>query len=155
MGRKYLVILVGLFLAVTLCAQDTAVKMGVQQSLGPDKAEDFPSWLDELAQREIGFAWDLQRCGVSRAELQWTQRSFHLATNQMVIEKRDFYDPVAKQYTVDRNLDDLEKRSDFYPNIGIDDRNENHMLSSVPGGIRPARPMLADLHRRGKPVARK
>lgn len=40
-------------------------------------------------------------------------------------------------------------------NIGIDDRNENDMLSSMPGGIRGLRPKVADFHRRVKPVARK
>ena len=53
-----------------------------------------------------------------------------------------FYDPVADKYTVDRYLDDLEKRYGgidavliwpTYPNMGIDDRNQHDMILSMPG----------------------
>ena len=43
-----------------------------------------------------------------RPELKWTQSSF--IQPQMMAEDRYFYDPVAGKYTVDRYLDDLEKR---------------------------------------------
>jgi len=63
----------------------------------------------------------------ARKELLWTQRSF--VQPQMMIEERYFYDPDAGKYTVDRYVDDLEKRYGgidsvliwpVYPNIGID-----------------------------------
>ena len=38
----------------------------------------------------------------------WTQSSF--MQPQMMVQDRYFYDPVAGKYTVDRYLDDLEKR---------------------------------------------
>ena len=62
----------------------------------------------------------------------------------MMVEDRYFYDPVAGNYTVDRYLDDLEKRYGgidsvliwpVYPNIGIDDRNQNDLPHDMPGGI--------------------
>ena len=76
----------------------------------------------------------------------------------MMIEDRDFYDPAAGKYTVDRYLDDLEKRYGgidsvliwpTYPNIGLDDRNQNDLLREMPGGVAGVRRMVSDFHRRG------
>jgi hypothetical protein len=62
------------------------------------------------------------------------------------------------RYTVDRYLNDLEKRYGgidavlvwaTYPNMGIDDRNQLEMVASMPGGIDGVRQMVADFHRRG------
>ena len=73
-------------------------------------------------------------------ELQWTQSSF--IQPQMMMHDRYFYDPVAGKYTVDRYLDDLEKRYGgidavliwaTYPNMGIDNRNQQDMVRSMPG----------------------
>ena len=90
------------------------------------------------------------------APLRWTQSSF--IQPQMMIHDRYFYDPVSGQYTVDRYLDDLERRYGgidavliwpTYPNMGIDDRNQHDMIRCMPGGIRGVRRMVADFHRRG------
>ena len=68
--------------------------------------------------------------------MQWTQSSF--IQPQMMVHDRYFYDPVAGRYTVDRYLDDLEKRYGgidavliwpTYPNMGIDDRNQHEMVA--------------------------
>jgi len=76
---------------------------------------------------------------------------------QMMVQDRYFYDPVAGKYTVDRYLDDLEKRYGgidavliwpTYPNMGIDNRNQHDMIRSMPGGVPGVRQMLADFHRR-------
>jgi formylglycine-generating enzyme required for sulfatase activity len=88
--------------------------------------------------------------------LQWTQSSF--MQPQMMVQDRYFYDPIAGKYTVDRYLDDLEKRYGgidavliwpTYPNMGIDDRNQHDMIRSMPGGISGVKQMIADFHRRG------
>ncbi|MDR3792164.1 MAG: SUMF1/EgtB/PvdO family nonheme iron enzyme, partial [Terracidiphilus sp.] len=88
--------------------------------------------------------------------LQWTQSSF--IQPQLMVHDRFFYDPVAGRYTVDRYLDDLEKRYGgidavlvwaTYPNMGIDDRNQLQMVESMPGGVDGVRQMVADFHRRG------
>ncbi len=56
----------------------------------------------------------------------------------MMVQDRYFYDPVAGRYTVDRYLDDLEKRYggidavliwSTYPNMGIDDRDQLQMVA--------------------------
>ncbi|RDZ29268.1 formylglycine-generating enzyme family protein [Lysobacter silvisoli] len=91
-----------------------------------------------------------------RPELQWAQRNFVHA--QMMAEDRYFYDPVAGRYTVDRYLDDLERRYGgidsvliwhVYPNIGIDDRNQFDLAGDLPGGLEGLRGAIADFHRRG------
>lgn len=91
-----------------------------------------------------------------RPELQWAQRNFVHA--QMMVEDRYFYDPVAGRYTVDRYLDDLERRFGgidsvliwyVYPNIGIDDRNQIDLAHDLPGGLPGLRGAIADFHRRG------
>jgi iron(II)-dependent oxidoreductase len=77
---------------------------------------------------------------------------------QMMVEDRYFYDPVAGKYTVDRYLDDLDKRYGgidavlvwhTYPNIGIDDRSQFDHFRDLPGGFAGIRQMVADFHRRG------
>lgn len=88
--------------------------------------------------------------------LRWTRTAF--MQPQMMVHDRYFYDPVAGKYTVDRYLDDLEKRYGgidavlvwaTYPNMGIDNRNQQDMVLSMPGGLEGVRQMVKDFHRRG------
>lgn len=112
---------------------------------------DLEHWRNE---RRIRIAYDGSRYDMP--ELRWTQSSF--IQPQMMVHDRYFYDPVAGRYTVDRYLDDLQKRYGgidavliwaTYPNMGIDDRNQLEMVQSMPGGIPGLRQMVADFHRRG------
>ncbi|MGO4775986.1 formylglycine-generating enzyme family protein, partial [Lysobacter sp. 2RAB21] len=91
-----------------------------------------------------------------RPELQWAQRNFVHA--QMMAEDRYFYDPIEGRYTVDRYLDDLQRRYGgidsvliwhVYPNIGVDDRNQFDLAADLPGGLEGLRGAIADFHRRG------
>ena len=116
------------------------------------------SWLGDLdhwrSERRIRIAYDSAR--YQMPALQWTQSSF--MQPQMMVQDRYFYDPATGRYTVDRYLDDLDKRYggidavliwSTYPNMGIDDRNQLQMVESMPGGIEGVRQMVADFHRRG------
>jgi formylglycine-generating enzyme required for sulfatase activity len=120
-----------------------------------------PAWLAEMK------AWrheHLIRMGYDdvhyrRKDLAWSQRNFVHA--QMMVEDRYFYDPVARKYTVDRYLDDLEERFGgvdsvliwyVYPNIGIDDRNQTDLARHVPGGMQGLKKAIKDFHRRGVKV---
>ncbi|MGH8286399.1 MAG: formylglycine-generating enzyme family protein, partial [Steroidobacteraceae bacterium] len=94
-----------------------------------------------------------------RKEFLWTQRNF--VHTQMMVEDRYFYDPEARKYTVDRYLDDLEKRYGgidsvliwyVYTNIGVDDRNQTALASDLPGGLERLKGAIADFHRRGVKV---
>ena len=86
----------------------------------------------------------------------WTQSRFVQPT--MMVEDRFFFDLATGKYTVDRYLDDLEKRYGgidnvvvwpSYPNLGIDNRNQLDMILAMPGGVAGVREMVADFHRRG------
>ena len=96
---------------------------------------------------------------IAARELQWAQRNFVHAL--MMVEDRYFYDPVARRYTVDRYLDDLESRYGgidsvliwyIYPNIGVDDRNQFDLIHDLPGGVEGLRGAVADFHKRGVKV---
>ena len=115
-------------------------------------------WLDDIThwryERRIRTGFDPSRYELPA--LKWTQSAF--IQPQMMVHDRYFYDPVAHKYTVDRYLDDLEKRYGgidavliwaTYPNMGIDDRNQQDMVRSMPGGVEGLRQMVADFHRRG------
>jgi gamma-glutamyl hercynylcysteine S-oxide synthase len=115
-------------------------------------------WLVDLihwrAERLIRTGYDPARYTVPG--LRWTQSSF--IQPQMMVQDRQFYDPAQGKYTVDRYLDDLEKRYGgidsvliwaTYPNMGIDDRNQQDMVRSMPGGVEGVKKMVADFHRRG------
>jgi gamma-glutamyl hercynylcysteine S-oxide synthase len=151
--------LLPLLLTLTASAQDTRYQPQNEEIPGPPTPAAFVSWLADIQQwkRErlirIGYDGGAQ---YARPELKWTQRSF--IQPQMMVEDRYFYDPVAGKYTVDRFLDDLEKRYGgidsvliwhTYPNIGLDDRNQNDLLADLPRGIAGIRQMIADFHRRG------
>jgi iron(II)-dependent oxidoreductase len=132
-----------------------AFENAVQPGCAPNAHE---RWLHDLghwrAERRIRVTYDPARYDLPA--LRWTQSSF--MQPQMMVQDRYFYDPVAGRYTVDRYLDDLEKRYggidavlvwSTYPNMGIDDRNQLQMVESMPGGIEGVRQMVADFHRRG------
>src|SRR5260370_11738344 len=115
-------------------------------------------WLKDVThwrvERRIRIGYDGSRYDLPA--LRWTQSSF--MQPQMMVEERYFYDPVVGKYTVDRYLDDVEKRYGgidsvliwpTYPNMGIDNRNQLDMVRSMPGGVSGVRQMVADFHRRG------
>src|ERR1019366_5988033 len=160
-------------LALGAAAQDTLFGSRGQQMPAPDCMNlhnawegvqvtcttfTHDRWLRDLqhwrAERRIRIAYDGSRYHLP--ELRWTQSSF--IQPQMMVHDRYFYDPVAGRYTVDRYLDDLEKRYGgidavlvwaTYPNMGIDDRNQLEMVQTMPGGIAGLKQMVADFHRRG------
>jgi formylglycine-generating enzyme required for sulfatase activity len=149
-----------LFLSI-LYGQDAVYQPQNEQIPGPPNPNAFASWLKDIqhwrSERLVRMGYDGSQ--YSRPEFKWTQSSF--IQPQMMIEDRYFYDPVAGKYTVDRYLDDLDKRYGgidsvliwhTYPNIGLDDRNQNDLLHDMPGGIAGVKQMIADFHRRGVKV---
>src|SRR6202789_1976744 len=162
-----------LFVTSLAAAQDSRYRPDRQQIPGPAcltmkgaweggskacTAEDHASWLTDIQhwrmERRIRIGYDGSRYDIP--SLKWTQSSFFQP--QMMVEDRYFYDPEAGKYTVDRYLDDLEKRYGgidavliwpTYPNMGIDNRNQHDMIRSMPGGIPGVKQMITDFHRRG------
>jgi iron(II)-dependent oxidoreductase len=125
---------------------------------GPCQPGDNQAWLADIThwrrERLIRIGFDPSE--YERPELKWTQSSF--IQPQVMIEERYLYDPESGKYTVDRYLDDLEKRYGgidsvllwhIYPNLGIDDRNQYDMLRDMAGGLEGVKQMIADFHRRG------
>jgi gamma-glutamyl hercynylcysteine S-oxide synthase len=178
-GHKHVVgssLLALVLLAVWAPAQTTHYAPDGDQIPGPDclnpikpsagqpkicSPEDYKAWLEDITH------WRMEarvRAGYSgqeyeRPELKWTQSSF--IQPQMMVEDRYFYDPGTGHYTVDKYLDDLEKRYGgidsvliwpVYPNIGIDNRNQYDMVRAMPGGVAGVKQMVADFHRRGVKV---
>ncbi len=124
----------------------------------PCTADDHTAWLADIrhwrTERKIRIGYSDRRYDMPA--LHWTQSSF--IQPQMMVQDRYFYDPVAGHYTVDRYLDDLKKRYGgidsvliwpTYPNMGIDNRNQQDMVRCMPGGIAGVKQMIADFHRRG------
>jgi len=119
---------------------------------------EHESWLADIkhwrTERRIRIGYDDSRYDLPA--LKWTQSSYFQP--QMMVHDRYLYDPVANHYTVDRYIDDLEKRYGgvdavliwaTYPNMGIDNRNQHDMVRSMPGGVAGVKQMIADFHRRG------
>jgi iron(II)-dependent oxidoreductase len=124
----------------------------------PCSTDEHESWLADVRhwrdERRIRIGYDGSRYDIPA--LKWAQSSF--IQPQMMVEDRFFYDPIANRYTVDRYVDDLERRYGgidavliwpTYSNMGIDNRNQHDMIRSMPGGIAGVRQMIADFHRRG------
>ena len=141
--------------------QTPTVKTDHEVLLGPQSKEEATAWLAALRHWKEERLSRMQYSGAEydRPELKWTQRSF--IQPQMMVEDRYLYDPVAGRYTVDRYLDDLEKRYGgidsvlvwaVYCNIGIDWRNQHDMVRALPGGLPGVRQMVADFHQRGVKV---
>jgi iron(II)-dependent oxidoreductase len=116
------------------------------------------SWLAQIrawrTERRVRIGLDVSRYDDSR--LKWTQSAF--IQPQVMVEDRYLYNPETGRYTVDRFLNDLEKRYGgvdavliwpTYPNIGVDSRNQIDMIASMPGGIAGVKGMVADFHRNG------
>jgi gamma-glutamyl hercynylcysteine S-oxide synthase len=124
----------------------------------PCTEKTHKDWLaavtDWRTERRIRVGYDGTR--YEMPALKWTESSF--IQPQMMVHDLYFYDRAAGKYTVDRYLDDLEKRYGgidavliwaTYPNMGIDNRNQQDMVRSMPGGVEGVRQMVADFHRRG------
>ena len=168
-------ILVALF-AATLAAQDTGSEPKGEQIPGPHNPAEMDdhccakggerpaavsTWKTWLADLQHWRAEHLIRIGYDgaqyeRPELQWSQKSF--IQPQMMAHERYFYDPVAGKYTIERYLDDLEKRYGgidsvliwpTYPNIGVDSRNQFDLIRDMPGGVRGLKEMVDQFHKRG------
>jgi len=131
-------------------------------------AEDYEDWLEAIQhwrfERRIRQGLTPEKLpGIpdfyALPQLQWIHNEF--MQPQMMVQDRYFYDPETRKYTVDKYLDDVEKRYGgidavliwaTYPNMGVDARNQLQMVRSMPGGYAGVRQMVEDFHRRGVKV---
>ena len=144
-------LLLALSIVGLLLAQDSKYKPDGEILPGPPSPGNFREWLADILhwrqERLIRIGYDGSQ--YRRPEFQWTQSDF--VQPQMMCEERYFYDPVERRYTVDRYLDDLDRRYcgidsvliwPVYPNIGIDSRSQYDLLQDLPGGIPGIRRMI-------------
>ena len=124
-------------------AQDPPVRAAGELIDGPSTPQDFTAWLSGMKRWRVE---QLKRLGYDgseygRPELKWTQSSY--MQPQLMIQDRYFFDPATGNYTVDRYLNDLNKRFGgidavliwpTYPNMGIDNRNQFDLFHDMPGG---------------------
>jgi formylglycine-generating enzyme required for sulfatase activity len=155
MNRLFCLLFLAAFIGL---AQDTKYPPQGQQLPGPPEKSDTTDWQKQV---QGWRAEERVRAGLSteayeRQDLKWAQSSF--IQPQSMVEDRYFYDSAQRRYTVDRYLDDLDKRYGgidsvllwpVYPNIGIDNRNQFDLLRDMPGGLAALKQMVADFHRRG------
>ncbi len=126
-----------------------------------DPAADHDFWLRDLkawrAERLTRMGYD--DAEYRRPEFQWIRHNF--ISPQVMVEERTLFDVTTNRWTVDKYLDDLEKRYGgidsvllwpVYPNIGIDNRNQWDLARDLPGGIDGLRKMVAGFHRRNVKV---
>ncbi len=115
---------------------------------------DLERWRNE---RRIRIGYSGSR--YDAPETKWSESSF--MQPQTMVQDRFLYDPVVGKYTVDKYLDDLDRRYggvdavliwSTYPNMGVDDRNQLQMVESMPGGVTGVKQMVDDFHKRGVKV---
>ncbi len=169
----FLALFLSLALLATSSAQDTPNPPHSEQISAPacqsppdwDTARaatctrsEIAAWLDDIrhwrAEHLLRIGYDGSE--YARPELLWTQSNF--VQPQMMIHDRFFYDPAARQYTVDRYLADLDQRYGAidsvllwptYPNLGIDSRNQYDLFRDLPGGISEMKRVVEQFHRHG------
>ncbi len=132
-----------------------------EQGYAPCTREEVLAWRKDVFhwRDETRIRMGYNDAEYRRKQLLWAQSSF--MQPQMMVEDRYFYDPASGRYTVDRYLDDLDRRIggidsvliwQSYPNIGVDDRSQYELIRDMPGGIPAVKAMVADFHRRGVKV---
>ena len=150
------------FIQIPSMALETKLKMAHEHIPGPSQdADSIKNWLADMKKwRELKLA-EIKYYGTEydRPELKWCHSAF--VQPQMMVEDRYFFDVETGKYTVDRYLDDLEKRYGgidavlvwaIYPNIGIDNSNQFDQFRAMPGGVPAMKQMVDDFHRRGVKV---
>ncbi len=171
-SRLAFIFLVFLYPAL-MRAQDVPLNMEEQQIFAPGcmklhnawegPATVCPAHLHDNWHRSLNFWREERRLYLAydgkRYELpalQWTQSSF--MQPQVMVHDRYFYDAATGRYTVDKYLEDVDRRYggvdavliwSTYPNMGVDDRNQLQMLESMPGGLAGVKEMVADFHKHG------
>jgi iron(II)-dependent oxidoreductase len=159
--KKITFLFVTLFIVnhFTLFAQELRLQGGQKELIaGPVDPAQRDRWLDTLKQWRINEKQKLHYNDKEyrRPELSWIKTAFIYA--QMMAHDRYFYNPVTGKYTVNRYLDDLEKRYGgldavliwpTYPNIGVDNRNQFDLVADMPGGKEAVKQMIRDFHKRG------
>lgn len=159
MKKKWFIFYLTVFSASFIYAQQPAMQGGLKELFaGPADQSEHDAWLNNMKKWRLEKRKELNYNGADylKPELGWVNKTFIYV--QMMAHDRYFFDPVGAKYTVDRYLDDLNKRYGgidavliwpTYPNIGIDNRNQYDLFASMPGGKEGVRQMIIDFKKRG------
>lgn len=128
---------------------------------GPSVVSNDGSWLSTMKKWRIDERKFLNYKDSEYLKYGAHQRNKCFIYAQMMVEDRYFYDPILRKYTVNRFLDDVQKRYGgldavliwpTYPNIGIDNRNQFDLLADMPRGEAGIKQMVQDFKKRGVKV---
>ncbi|MES2425930.1 MAG: SUMF1/EgtB/PvdO family nonheme iron enzyme [Bacteroidota bacterium] len=158
MSKRYCLLLLLFFNATAWAQEPTYSGYFKELFKGPETIEQRDKWLGELKywrdKEKVRIKYDSSV--YTNPKLQWVKHTFIYA--QMMAHDRYFYDPITRQYTVNRYLNDLKKRYGgidavliwpTYPNIGVDNRNQFDLVNDMPGGIKAIRQMIKDFKANG------
>ena len=155
----------GALLAAVLAASSNAVEewdcnpppgQNCQSRLGPEPGQDHAEWEAELQDWVAAGREFFDFSAYDNPDIQWAQTSF--VQPQAMLHDRYLYDRTTQSWTVDRYLDDVEARYggidsvlvwQYYPNSGVDDRNNFDMIYNLPGGLEGVQSMVAAFQARG------
>ena len=155
----FLFIIISTFKPVAVSAQEIRLQGATKEMIAsPADPSQQKQWLDTLKQWRTTEREKLKYDDKEyrRPQFNWVKTCFIYA--QIMAHDRYLYDPAKGKYTVDRFLNDLEKRYGgldavlvwpTYPNIGVDNRNQFDLVADMPGGKEGLRQMVRDFHKRG------
>jgi iron(II)-dependent oxidoreductase len=157
-GKTLTLVITVFLISGTAICQDTQYPAKEGMIPGPATSQESRAWLVDLHRwrQESWVRLGYKPAEYERNDLKWTQSSY--VQPQMMIHDRFFFDPSTSNYTVNKYLDDLDKRFggidsvlvwQSYPNMGIDDRNQYDMIRDMPGGLSGLKQMISDFHKRG------
>lgn len=130
-----------------------------QQRSGPASNQSYDDWAAQYHSWQAKGRSAFHFSAYDRPELRWARTSF--VQTQTMLHDRFLYDRAARVWTVDRYLGDLTERYggvdsvllwQFYPNAGIDARNNFDFIDSLPGGLPAVKKLIADFHSHGVKV---
>ena len=158
MQKKYFFLSLIIFCVNSLLAQTPQTQGALKELFQGPPAEKRDEWISNLRSWRSNErkSIDFNDSEYRRPQLNWLKSTFIYV--QMMAHDRYFYDPVAHKYTVDRYLNDLQKRYGgidavliwpTYPNIGIDNRNQFDLVAAMPGGVEAVKQMILDFKKRG------
>jgi len=145
-------------LALLVVTSNVGYAFDRQTFVPPADPQSWKSWYTELVAWRTRILHDINYTGAVYRDpaVNWTTTSY--VQPQTHLYDRYLYDPEKHEYTVNRYLEDVEKRYGgidsillwpTYTNIGIDARNQFDYFRALPGGLDGLKKLTLQFHERG------
>jgi iron(II)-dependent oxidoreductase len=134
-----------------------------QERRGPNAGESSAHWQAQYKEWRAKGRAAFDFGAYDNPDVAWARTSY--VQPQAMLHDRFLYDRTADggvgKWTVDRYLEDVNDRYggidsillwQFYPNAGVDDRNNFDFIDSLPGGMAKVKEMVNTFHARGVKV---